>query len=378
MKTQVFTCRYDQPWSVPGLAGLDSDDTLVLAFGPEACAERPGGLRALAEAFPRAKLAGCSTAGEILGRAISDDSLVVAVCRFEGTRLRSAGAPLGSVADSAAAGREIAATLAASDLRAVLVLSDGITVNGSDLLRGLGGALPPWVTVTGGLAGDGSRFQRTWTLRRGVPEAGWVSAVGFYGQHLRVGHGAHGGWETFGPERRVTRAQGNVVHEIDGEPALELYRRYLGELAAELPGSALLFPLHVRTLPGGDPVVRTMLTIDEASRAMTFAGDVPQGSVVQLMRGSCERLVEGARQAALRVASRAAAGSAGLTIAISCVGRRLVMRERAEEEVEAVRALLPAPSELIGFYSYGEISPAGDGGGALHNQTMTLTRLSEP
>ena len=71
-------------------------------------------------------------------------------------------------------------------------------------------------------------------------------AVGLYGEHVKLGHGSKGGWDTFGPERIVTKSDGNVLYELDDKPALALYKEYLGDRAAGLPGSALLFPLALR------------------------------------------------------------------------------------------------------------------------------------
>jgi hypothetical protein len=377
MLTQTFALSLDPGRGLPPLPDLDSEETLLLLFGASACLEHPGVLQEVVGRFPRAKIVGCSTAGEILGRSISDDGVVGAVCRFAHTRLRTSGAPIPSSGQSSPAGRAIAEALSGPDLRGILIISDGLQVNGTELLRGMTDALPDNVVITGGLAGDGSRFKSTWTLRDGRPASGWVSAVGFYGERIHIGHGSSGGWDIFGPERRVTRSHGNVLFEIDGHPALELYKRYLGELAAELPSSALLFPLSLRRKrDASDSVVRTILSIDEAERSMTFAGDIPEGSLVQLMRANFDRLVDGAQEAA-RLVKPGAVAAGSLAIAISCVGRRLVLRERAEEEVEVVKDLFSPDTQLVGFYSYGEISPYASGRCDLHNQTMTLTHLSE-
>jgi hypothetical protein len=357
--------------------GLDSERTLVLAFFSPQLGQEPQLLGELARAYPRSKILGCSTAGEIFGTKISDGSLTLAVARFDASRLASAGAVVGSPSESFDAGVAVARNLIAPDLRAVLVLSDGMLVNGSQLVRGLNAVLPTSVVVTGGLAGDGDRFKRTWVLRDGVPQSGWVSAVGFYGDRLRVGHGSKGGWDIFGPERIVTRSEGNVLHELDGRPALQLYKDYLGERAAGLPATALLFPLSLREGPHSDKsLVRTVLSVDEASQSMTFAGDIPQGFHAQLMRANFDRLVQGAVDAAsLASAVRSAQGDT-LAVAISCVGRRVVLGERTEEEVEATLDAMPGVKQ-VGFYSYGEISPYATGCCDLHNQTMTLTTLGE-
>jgi hypothetical protein len=377
MKTCTLELPLRQQGATPEFPDMDSDQTLVLAFGSPACLEEPGALRALVAAYPRSHILGCSTAGEILGASISDETVAVAICRFEHTRLRLCGAPITAAEQSVAAGRAIAEGLRAPDLRGVLLVSDGLKVNGTELLEGLTEGLPADVAVSGGLAGDGARFQRTWTLRDGQCASGWISAVGFYGDRIRIAHGSKGGWDIFGPERKVTRSEGNVLFEIDGQPALELYQRYLGELSAELPASALLFPLSLRRSgQASDAVVRTILSIDAQAGSMTFAGDIPEGSLVQLMRANFDRLVDGAQEAA-RLLSAAEVGQGSLAIAISCVGRRLVLGDRAEEEVDAVRGLLPRNAELVGFYSYGEISPYASGRCELHNQTMTLTLLSE-
>ena len=258
------------------------------------------------------------------------------------------------------------------------MFSDGLQVNGSELARGLNDHIAGSVPVTGGLAGDGERFESTWVIHDGAPCSRVVTAVGLYGSSLRIGSGSRGGWDIFGPERLITRARGNVLYELDGKPALELYRSYLGDLADELPASALRFPLAVRSTPDDtQQVVRTILAMDEATQSLTFAGDVPEGSHAQLMRANPDRLVDGAARAADMACPDDSAAPATLSVAISCVGRRLVLGARTEDELESVLEMLPANTTQIGFYSYGELSPFESGACDLHNQTMTLTTISE-
>ncbi|HKZ28446.1 MAG TPA: FIST C-terminal domain-containing protein, partial [Acidimicrobiia bacterium] len=261
------------------------------------------------------------------------------------------------------------------DLAGVLVLSDGLHVNGSELVRGISGRFGSNVPVTGGLAADGDRFEHTWVIVDGFPVERQVVAVGFYGESVRFHHGSRAGWDIFGPERLITRSEGNVLFELDGRPALQLYKQYLGDLADGLPATGLLFPLAVRQDPDDRFLVRTILAVDEAEQSLTFAGDVPVGMRAQLMQANVDRLIGGAEQAA-KEARNDAAGPV-LSVAISCVGRRLVMGDRTEEEVEATVEWLPAGSHQVGFYAYGEISPYSDGTCDLHNQTMTLTTISE-
>lgn len=365
-------------WSKEPDGALDSDRTLVVLFGASNFIDRPAPVQRVIDAYPRSKVIGCSSSGEIHGTRVLDDSIAVAVTKFDRASLRLANARISGTDESFAAGSEIARQLNAPDLRAALLLSDGLQVNGSELVRGVNSILPASVTVTGGLAGDGDRFKRTWVVadRRLAP--GFVSAVGLYGDAVRVGHGSKGGWDAFGVERRVTRSKTNVLFELDGKPALELYKQYLGERASELPAAGLLFPLTLRSGPDDEKrLVRTILAVDEASQSMTFAGDIPEGWYAQLMCANFDRLIQGAGEAALSVGGAGASGPAPLSIAISCVGRRLVLGERAEEETEAALEILPANTRQIGFYSYGEISPHTSGHCDLHNQTMTLTTINE-
>ncbi|MFO0723498.1 MAG: FIST N-terminal domain-containing protein [Myxococcota bacterium] len=379
MKLESLQYSAKSGWSAP-FPPLDSEQTLVVVFGAPEMASQGEALAQVAAAYPRSIRVGCSTSGEIYGTMIHDGSLSVAICQFSGVRLKRSAARVESAADSASAGKSVATDLLAPDLRAVFVLSDGMHVNGSDLLSGINSALPEGVIVTGGLAGDAQRFQKTWVLLDGgACDKGWVSAVGFYGDGLRIGHGARGGWDIFGPERVVTKSKANVVYEIDGQPALQLYKTYLGERAKGLPGTALLFPLSLRESSGADKhLVRTILSIDEKDQSMTFAGNLPEGSLVQLMRANFDRLVDGAHEAA-EVTAGTAPDPAGphLVLAISCVGRRIALGQRTEEEVEAAFEPLPKDSKMIGFYSYGEISPFAAGRCDLHNQTMCITMLAE-
>lgn len=376
MELKTFSFTQARGWSVPELPHVDSPNTLVLAFAAPQFGQEPAPIRSLAAAFPQSHLIGCSSAGEILGTSLHDESVSVAVARFERTPLATAGAPVAAPADSYAAGRRIAEQLLRPDLRGVLVISDGLKVNGSELVRGLNSVLPEGVVVTGGLAGDGSRFESTWVVRNGTPSDGWVSAVGFYGKAVRLGHGSKGGWDVFGPERRITKSDGNVLFELDGKAALPLYKEYLGDRAKELPASALLFPLLVRR-EDGTSVVRTILAVDETKQSMTFAGDMPMGQRAQLMRANFDRLVEGAAGSAQMTRETARSESACLVVSVSCVGRRLVLGERTEDELESVMEVMPAGSQQVGFYSYGELSPYATGKCDLHNQTMTLTTIAE-
>ncbi len=359
----------------PGKLGQGAD--LVLAFGSTACLENTALLAELHAVYPQALLTGCSTAGEIFGTQVCDDGLVVTAISFAHTTVVGQLSAVETALDSYQCGQQLAGAIPAKNLSHAFVLSDGLNINGSQLVAGLTEHLPANVSVTGGLAGDSERFKKTLLLWNGKSQPRAAAIIGFYGDRLKVGYGSLGGWEAFGPERLITRAEGNVLYEMDGKSALELYKKYLGEHADGLPATGLLFPLGLRSEGDEQGVVRTVLSINEDEQSMTFAGEVPAGRHVRLMRASNNRLVNGASEAATTT-DRAIEGATELAILISCVGRKMVLKQRVEEETEVVQETLGSRATLTGFYSYGEISPFTPGGTCeLHNQTMTITAFSE-
>lgn len=358
----------------PLLEGAD----LVMVFGDRVAMSDSRALGELIELHPGAEVVGCSTAGEIQDTRVTVDGVVAAALAFDGSSVRVATT---TSDDSASAGARLAEALPAEGLRHVLVLSEGSSVNGTELTRGLLGVtgglsrgVPPGVSVTGGLAGDAQRFERTFVVHGNQVLANGVVAVGLYGERLRIGYGSVGGWDPFGPDRIITRSEGNTLYQLDGKPALALYKQYLGPHADDLPSSALLFPLLLST-PRSE-LVRTILGVNEEDQSMLFAGDVPQGATVRLMKANFDRIVDGAAGAA--EASTAIGGTPEFALLISCVGRRLILKQRTEDELEAVRRVVGPTAVMAGFYSYGELGPSARGASCeLHNQTMTLTTLAE-
>ena len=331
--------------------------------------------------FPATVTLGCSTAGEIGPAGVSDGRCIVTAVWFSKVHPTAAQTTLETMDDSFAAGERLGAQLCADGVpRAVMVLGPGVAINGTALVDGMASVLGQAVPITGGLAGDGGAFERTWTLGpHGVGER-IVAAVGFRGEGLRHAHGSFGGWQPFGPARKVTRCDGNVLFELDGEPALAIYKKYLGEYASQLPASGLLFPFAMLgSDQRGDGLIRTILGVDEAAGSLTLAGAIESGGYLKLMHASTDRLIDGAEAAADATQAMAPVAGAGhLAVLVSCVGRKLVMGDRVDEEVEAVAEVLGRGTRRTGFYSYGEISPSAPGVGCrLHNQTMTITRIGE-
>ncbi|MFN8395213.1 MAG: FIST N-terminal domain-containing protein [Bacteroidia bacterium] len=373
---KVSQYLWDGHSRLDSLLGSSNSAQLVLAFGDRAALGREGLYQELQAGFSGAHILTSSSAGEINGTEVHDGKVVLTAIEFDKAQVRATSHHLSAELSRREAGHRIGQDLAGDDLALVLVVSDGQNVNGSELVAGLNEALSGKVPVVGGLAGDGANFQATLVGLDQLPGHGNVVAVGLYGKGLEIGFGSAGGWEAFGPERLVTSAAGNVLYKLDGKSALELYKSYLGDKAADLPASGLLFPLSIKVGERSTRMVRTLLAVDEATQALTFAGDVPEGANVRLMRATVDKLIDGAGDAAEQC-MQGLTRKPQLAILISCVGRRLVMGQRAEEEVEEVAAAMEGAT-LCGFYSYGELSPSRDSQLCdLHNQTMTITTISE-
>lgn len=365
-------------WGTRPIEALDDSPDLVLMFGSRTALQNTALFDSVLLATGNGLLFGCSTAGEICGTQVWDDTLCVTAIWFESTRVVGTQTTVKTSHDSYLAGCGLASGLDHEGLTHVLVLSDGLHVNGSALVSGLRDTLPTDVTITGGLSGDGDRFQETLVFLGNHPHSKGIAAVGLYGDRLRVGYGSMGGWDPFGPERLITHSEGNVLFELDGRSALELYKEYLGDHAKGLPASGLLFPLSIRSRTDETPVVRTILSVDETTHTLTFAGDIPQGAYARLMKANFNRLIEGAATAARRSIMPVAQSAPQLALLISCVGRKLLLKQRVEEEVESVREVFRDDCAMTGFYSYGEISPFTPNAKCeLHNQTMTITTFSE-
>ena len=331
----------------------------------------------ITQKFTDAKIIGGSTAGEIANKKFTEHSFSICSVKFKNVRLKKCSFDILDVGDSFRAGQSIANSLKAESLKHIFIVSDGISVNGTHLLEGLNSLLSPSVNVSGGLAGDGGAFQETLVCNRSnkfVPNC--ISAVGLYGD-IKTHTASYGGWDSFGIDRYVTKSAENIVFEIDHQPALDLYKSYLGELSKDLPGSALFFPLEMRESEKSEVLVRTILGINEEDKSMTFAGNIPVGSSVRLMKANVNRIIDGAEKAA-NIIRQNIESEPELILMVSCVGRKLVLKQLTQDEIEAVTEQFDTDTQFAGFYSYGELLKSeGESNCKLHNQTMTLTSFSE-
>lgn len=382
MKIEQRKWTSNSGWTKTGPSELPQPPQLVLVFGGSSQVSDGNNFDQVKTFYPNSHILSCSTAGEIMDTSVSDNSLIVTAILFEKSTLQFAEVSIAEAEESINAGKQLAAQIPQENLIHMMVFSDGLRVNGTSLVNGLRENLPSSVSITGGLVGDGSDFKHTYVGLDKKAEEGKIVAIGFYGNSLKIGYGSLGGWDPFGPARLITKSKGNILYEMDHKPALMLYKEYLGDKAAGLPGTGLLFPLSLRVKTAEEKeadVVRTLLSVDETAQSMTFAGDMPEGVYAKLMKANFERLVDGASGAASMSAVSLGTSSPDIAILISCVGRKLVLKERVEEETEAVRSIIGEKTAITGFYSYGEICPTTptEKQCQLHNQTMTITTFKE-
>ncbi|MCB9094274.1 MAG: FIST C-terminal domain-containing protein [Halobacteriovoraceae bacterium] len=383
MKVKNFEHSLGSGWKdIEKYKDLDSESTLLLVFCSAIYRDHPEVFKELKREYPKSVIVGCSTSGEIHGTRVEDSSLSINLLKFENSNIKAVIKKLENTDFSQKIGKELGEELLGNDLKGVILLSDGLKTNGSALTVGINKVVgDKGVIVSGGLAGDGDSFTHTWVLCGDKIYSDHVLGVGMYGESLRLSNSSRGGWDVFGPERQITKSQGNTIYEIDDEPALELYKNYLGEKASELPASGLLFPLQIRANKNDDnKLVRTLLSVNEADNSMVFAGNLPEGYLVQLLRANFERIIDAAGDAAEKLIPKEERNekTQTFTFAVSCVGRRIVLGQRVEEELEVMQDSLGDQTMIGGFYSYGEIGPQINGKACdLHNQSMTVMNIAE-
>jgi hypothetical protein len=365
------------------LRGIDeivngSDANLILGFGAKNLIADEKLYNELNAKYPCSEIVLCSTAGEIFGKSVFENTVSITVIQFEKTKIKSASVNLKSFKGSFDAGKALIEQFNPENLASILVFSDGLMANGSRLVKGMEAGNAGSAPIAGGLAGDGTEFNFTLVGLNGLPEKGKLVAIGFYGKDLQVNYSSNGGWDVFGPERTVTKSSGTKVFEIDNRSAIDLYKIYLGPYIDDRTNSTLLFPFSVKLPDSTMSIVRSILEINYKDDCMVFTGDVPEGSTVRFMKASFDKLIDAAADAAQQILDKSAGMPPKLAILISCVGRKVVLEKQIEDEVDAVSEVFGVDTALLGFYSYGEISPHTiDNTCEMYNQTMTITTLNE-
>jgi hypothetical protein len=377
MKTVQLVKQNNKSWEYV-LENQKLKEPLVLVFGNRYMLEDDSIYEDIRELFPDGHIVFGSSCAEISSNTVNEESVTVTAIEFEKSNfLIKTSNVLNADLDSYKSGNELINQFPQEDLKYVFVVSEGSFINGSQLTKGMSATTDDNLVITGGLCGDDARFEKTLASYNENPKEGELVAVGFYGDTLEISFSIHGGWTPFGPERIVTKSEGNKLYELDGLPALDLYKNYLGDKAKDLPGAALLYPFSVTTEGERQSIVRSILNIDEENNAVILAGDIVKNAKVQLMMTNVDNIANASERAA-RQALEYRVNKPQLAILVSCIGRKLVLDHRVEEEIEEVIEVIGKNAVITGFYSYGEIAPFhGEVACQLHNQTMTITLISE-
>jgi hypothetical protein len=343
---------------------LDAD--LVLTFGENDFFKTEEFFNSLRTFYPNAIVVGCSSSGNIIDTSIEHEDIVVMAVKLEKSSVKMVQSEV-NINDSRSVADKLAKELASDSLKHVLIFSEGLNINGSDLADGFNEF---GFSSSGGLAGDGTAFSKTFVIANEVAKSNIVVSIGIYGE-AKVGTGSFAGFEEFGVEKIITKSSGNIVYEIDGEPALDMYKKYLGPSAEGLPLSGLYFPISKKSKDSS--TIRTLLGVEHNENSLTFAGTVEENSVISLMKSNIDKLID---NASLAAESAKLEYKTGFSLVVSCVGRMIIMKQLVEEELEEVYNVLELP--MIGFYSYGELAPhIGLKDCVLHNQTITVTTVYE-
>ena len=381
MKTVQLKRKNSSDWKYLS-EKIDLKEPLVLVYGNRYLLESETIFKEIKAIFKDGHIVFGSSCGDISSESIDENSITITAIEFEKSEFiikttNFLNSDSNLEIDSFTIGENLINQFPEKGLKHVFVVSEGSFINGSQLTKGMNTATGDNLLITGALCGDNARFEKTISSYNENPKSGEIVAIGLYGESLEVTFSINGGWTPFGPERIVTKSKGNILYELDNLLALDLYKKYLGEKSKELPGAALLYPLKVKSTNDEQSIVRTILNINEEDSSMILAGDILENSKVQLMMTNVDNIVNAAELAA-KSANELRKNKPELAILVSCIGRKLVLDQRVEEEVEEVIEVIGNQTTFCGLYSYGEIAPFnGENNCQLHNQTMAVTLISE-
>jgi hypothetical protein len=327
---------------------------------------------------PTTRVIGCSSCAEINSEDATTGSVTAMGLRLGGLTATVVHAR-DEAHDSRAVGRRIGEALAGTDPSLVILLVDGITLNSTPVLAGIQSVLGARVPVVGGVAADDLSFKHTEEYVDGEVLTGAAVALALTGP-LAVRTVVAGGWQALGEARVITRAaDSKTITELDGTPALEVYRHYLGTFGRDLDNAGLEFPIGVVTMPGDagpadEPFVRAVQGAAADGRGVRVSGDIAEGATVRMMRASRDELIA---SAAAGMAAAAAELTPALALVFDCAGRKVVLGTRYQEELRAAFARLPEGLPKVGFFTYGELAPRA-GRTIHHDETFTAVLIGAP
>jgi len=328
-----------------------------------------------------ASVVGCTTGGEISTGGPSDGGVVVMAIGGEGISVSTRCADVVG-GDLRTAGEQVADSIWDVEDRGhtvLLLLSDGLAGDQQEVVRGAYATAGATIPLVGGCAGDGLEMGRTTLFHadRAGSRIGGGQVIGAaISSTAPMGIGVHHGWEQVGEAVLVTKSIGNVVHEIDDEPALDRYLRLHGA-PPDLANDAEAFTRFAATHPIGiarrsSKEVRFISSADPSARTITSIAAVPQGVVAYAMEGTSRSVLDAAEIACSEALSQLSGPPIGV-LTFDCVARREVMGDDGiAKEVRLIEERVGAP--IAGFYTYGEFARVV-GASGFHNQTLVTLAI---
>ncbi len=327
--------------------------------------------------FPTSDLVGFSTSGHYISNEIEDDNIVYAALKFESSSVKVQTYNISDFSNSGELGEGIAKNIEElSKVKGIGIISDGGQVNGTELMTGLSMNLDNKIPIFGGMAGDQARFEATMTGLNEMPSHGNVIVISFIGEKLNISTAHDDGWSSMGMEFTITSSEGNILNTADNKNIYDMLHELLEpENEDEFNRNTLFYPFSLTT-DDGVSVIRTPIKVNHKEKTLVYAGDMPQGAKITLMKSNTMDLLDSAMHATTATKNEDKLES--FLFAISCVGRRVVLGDMASEEYEEISNIYDK-AKILGFYSYGEFTrSAGDDSYCkMHNQTFTLASISE-
>jgi hypothetical protein len=334
---------------------------------------------------------GGTTGGEISTEAISDDSIVIMAIHSNKIKFATA---LGKniSKNELNAGKQLATNLLNQIpkklAKTLIMVPDGLAGNGTEIIKGAQSILGEYFEIVGGSLGDKSDFKKTYQYYNGKVYENSVPGL-LLGGNIKTATGIRSGWESIGNKMKVTKSESNIVYELDNEPALDFYEKVLGPVRSKkLPGIALEYPFGMideKAMINGKEMyfqLRAPLSIDKNKKSITFAAAIPEGKYVTITTASRNSIIGGSASASKQAKETFKGKKIDLMLIFDCIGRKLVLGKRTQEEITAVQNTLGKNIPMIGFFTYGEIGPIDKRVKELqstryHNQTTIVFLMGE-
>lgn len=359
--------------------------TFIMLFASPTVYNQEELVTALKSLDPSVVVIGCSTAGEITSAGGSLDSSVALMTIFADQMKFVSGIGNNIKEDARGAGKELAQSIMGIDgkPRAAIVLPDGLAGNGADIVRGVLDVFGQDFMVAGGSAGDDYLFKQTYEYYGDKVVSGSVVGVGLYG-NFAFGVGVRHGWIPIGSSRIATKSEGNVLYELDGKPAIQIYEENFGkernlvDKTEPLARLAITYPLGIPAPNKDGYLIRDPITVDDRG-AITCAAEIPQGSEVSIMIGSTEEAIDAAEDAARKALAQVEGRPIRAAFLFNCIARKKLLMAKKQTEIDRIQGILGKDVPLIGFYTYGEQAPLGGEiiTCSFHNETDVIFLLAE-